>query len=123
MDQQIVRVMEELEDAERARSALLDAGFARDSIEISHTGDEAGPAEANFTVGDPPEVKGGTDYEDVFRPGQEIGKCVITVRAEDPQRLEKAAAILEHHGARDPDPAHAAARRSGTGLSSSSGRS
>ena len=32
MNNQIVRVIEELEDAERARQALLGAGFDRDSI-------------------------------------------------------------------------------------------
>lgn len=113
MNNQIVRVIEGVEDTERARTALLDAGFDRDSIEISHTGDEAGPSEANFTVGDSPEVKGGTDYKDVYAPGLEIGKCVITVTADDPGRLEQAAAILEHHGARDTDPAHAAAAAAG----------
>ena len=117
MNTQIVRVIEDFADAERARTALLDAGFDRDSIEISHTGDEAGPSEANFTVGDAPAAKGGTDYKDVYRPGHEIGKCVMIVSAEDPARLEQAVAILEQHGAVDNDPAHAAARRGdGTGL-------
>jgi hypothetical protein len=102
---QIVRVIESFQDAERARQALLDAGFDRDGIDITHTGDEAGPSEANFTVGDSPSVKGGTDYKDVYAPGLEIGKCVVTVTADD-ARLEKAASILEYHGARDHDPAH-----------------
>ncbi|MEH6434840.1 hypothetical protein [Massilia sp. DD77] len=120
MNNQILRVIDDIADAERARQALLDAGFDRDSIEISHTGDEAGPSEANFTVGDSPAVKGGTDYKDVYTPGLEISKCVITVAAEDPARLEQAAVILEQHGARDTDPAHAAARRNeGSGLRSS----
>jgi hypothetical protein len=102
---QIVRVIESFQDAERARQALLDAGFDRDGIDITHTGDEAGPSEANFTVGDSPSVKGGTDYKDVYAPGLEFGKCVVTVTAYD-ARLEKAASILEYHGARDHDPAH-----------------
>lgn len=105
MNNQIVRVIESVQDAERARQALLDAGFDRDGIEISHTGDEAGPSEANFTVGDSPQVKGGTDYKDVYTPGLEIGKCIVTVTA-DESRLEKAASILEYHGAKDNDPAH-----------------
>ncbi len=110
---QIVRVVEKIEDAVAARRALLAEGFDANGIEISHTGDEAGPSEANFTVGDSPAVKGGTDYKDVYTPGLEIGKCVITVTAADAAQLERAAAILEHHGAKDNDPAHAAARRSG----------
>lgn len=105
MKSQIVRVIEDVQDAERARLALLDAGFDKDGIAISHTGDEAGPPQANFTVGDSPEVKGGTDYKDVYAPVLETGKCVVTVTAEE-SRLEKAASILEYHGARDIDPAH-----------------
>ena len=105
MNNQIVRVIENFEDAERARQALLDAGFDREGIEITHTGDEAGPSEANFTVGDSPSVKGGTDYKDVFTPGLEIGKCVITITGTE-QQLEHAASILEYHGAKDNDPAH-----------------
>lgn len=107
---QIVRVIDSFEDAERARQALLAEGFERDSIEITHTGDEAGPSEANFTVGDSPSVKGGTDYKDVYQPGLEIAKCVIMVSAPDAGRLERAAAILEQHGALDHD---AVGRRAG----------
>ena len=105
MNKQIVRVIENFQDAERARQALLDAGFDRNGIDITHTGDEAGPSEANFTVGDSPKVKGGTDYKDVYTPGLEIGKCVITVTA-DEQFLDRAVSILEYHGAQDNDPAH-----------------
>jgi hypothetical protein len=103
---QIVRVIENFEDAERARQALLAEGFERDSIEISHTGDEAGPSEANFTVGDSPSVKGGADYKDVYAPGLEIAKCVIMVTAPDAARLERAVHILDEHGAIDHDAAH-----------------
>ena len=105
MNKQIVRVIENVQDAERARQALLDAGFDGDGIDITHTGDEAGPAEANFTVGDSPAVKGGSDYKDVYAPGLEVGKCVVTVTA-DASRLERAASILDYHGAKDNDPAH-----------------
>lgn len=105
MNKQIVRVIDNFQDAERARQALLDAGFDREGIDITHTGDEAGPSEANFTVGDSPSVKGGTDYKDVYAPGLEIGKCVLTITA-DESRLDKAASILDYHGAKDHDPAH-----------------
>ena len=102
---QIVRVVETVEEAERARQALIGEGFDAKGIEISHTGDEAGPSEANFTVGDAPSVKGGTDYKDVYTPGLEIGKCVITITA-DEAWLAQAATILDYHGGKDNDPAH-----------------
>jgi hypothetical protein len=50
-------------------------------------------------------VTGGADYKDVYTPGLEIGKCVVTVTAEE-GRLETAASILAYHGAQDNDPAH-----------------
>lgn len=105
MNKQIVRVIERFEDAERARQALLDAGFDRNGIDISPTGDEAGPSEANFTVGDSPEVKGGSDYRDVYAPAPDTGRCVVAVTADESQ-LKRAAEILEYHGGKDNDPAH-----------------
>ena len=104
MNNQIVRVVHDLAVAERVRDELLAAGFARESVELSTTGDEAGPGQANFTVGDSPEVKGGTDYKDVYNPReQERRPCVVMVAAADAMQAEQASAILERHGAADMD--------------------
>lgn len=105
MNKQIVRVIEHIDAAQRARQALLDAGFDPDGIDISPTGDEAGPTAANFTVGDSPAAKGGTDYKDVYAPAPEANSCIITIIA-DESRLDKAASILADYGAEDKDPAH-----------------
>ncbi|MCC2956566.1 hypothetical protein LK542_13180 [Massilia sp. IC2-477] len=112
MNNQIVRMLPSFEAAEAARNSLLAQGFDGDGIDVNVTTDEAGPAESNFYVGDSPAVKGGTDYEDVFKPAARGDLCVMTVTVADASRLEQAAAILEENGAIDADPAHDAAKSS-----------
>ncbi len=107
MNRQIVRVVHDFAAAERARAELLAAGFARDSVELSPTGDEAGPTQGNFTVGDTPEVKGGTDYVDTYLPDDDRSDsmCIVRVDAADEGQAQRASEILERHGAADADPA------------------
>jgi hypothetical protein len=106
MDNQIVRIFYGLDAAERARDALLAAGFDRGGIELEVLEDEAGPEQANFTVGDSPEVAGGTGYEDTFRPKEpRHTHVVVTVFAADKGLAQLAATILEGQGGRIPDPA------------------
>jgi hypothetical protein len=105
MNNQIVRMLPNFKAAEQARKGLLAEGFDCAGIDISVGIDEAGPGEGNFYVGDSPEVKGGTDYKDVFAPGDHAGHCVVTVTVADATQLERAAAILDHNGALDIDAA------------------
>jgi hypothetical protein len=51
MANEIVKVFDRYEDAERARSALLAAGFAPGEVRLQCNEDEAGPVEGNFLVG------------------------------------------------------------------------
>lgn len=106
MNNQIVRMLPNFEAAEAARKGLLAEGFDGNGIDINVTTDEAGPAESHFYVGDSPEVKGGTDYQDVYKPADRGDLCVMTVTVADASQLERAKAILEHNGAFDADPAH-----------------
>ncbi|MGX4641222.1 hypothetical protein [Massilia sp. SYSU DXS3249] len=106
MDNQIVRMLPNFEAAEQARKGLLAEGFDGNGIDIKVTTDEAGPAESNFYVGDSPEVKGGTDYQDVFKPADRGDLCMMVVTVANAAQLERAAAILDHNGAFDADPAH-----------------
>lgn len=112
MNNQIVRMLPSFEAAEAARKGLLAEGFDGNGIHVNVTTDEAGPAESNFYVGDSPAVKGGSDYEDVFKPAARGDLCMMTVTANDASRLKRAAAILEQHGGIDSDPAHRAAKNS-----------
>ena len=105
MNKQIVRMLASYDAAENARKQLVAEGFDKEGIDISVTIDEAGPGEGNFYVGDSPEVKGGTDYKDVFAPGEHRGNCVMTVIVADAAQLARAASILDHNGALDIDAA------------------
>jgi hypothetical protein len=112
MNNQIVRMLPTFEAAEAARTSLLAEGFDGDGIHVNVTTDEAGPAESNFYVGDSPAVKGGSDYEDVFKPAARGDVCVMTVNAANASQVERAVAILEQNGGIDADPAHRAANSS-----------
>lgn len=112
MNNHIVRMLPNFDAAEAARNGLLAEGFDGDGINVNVTTDEAGPAESNFYVGDSPAVKGGTDYDDVFKPAVRGDLCMMTVSVADASQGERAAAILEQHGGIDVDPAHGAARSS-----------
>ncbi len=110
MNNHIVRMLPNFDAAEAARNGLLAEGFDGDGINVNVTTDEAGPAESNFYVGDSPAVKGGTDYDDVFKPAVRGDLCMMTVSVADESQRERAAAILEQHGGIDVDPAHGAAK-------------
>jgi hypothetical protein len=111
MTYQIVRLVKDLAEAERAHEELLAAGFEREDVKLDVYEDEAGPAKGNFTVGDPPEVAGGSDYSRTFahKPGDQQPHCLVTVNAADVGQAEQAHLILARHGGIDPD---AAARHS-----------
>lgn len=112
MNNQIVRMLPSFEAAEAARKGLLAEGFDGSDINVNVTTDEAGPAESNFYVGDSTAVKGGTDYEDVFKPAARGDLCVMTVTVAHASQLARAAAILEYNGGIDADPAHGAVNSS-----------
>lgn len=102
MNEPIVRVIHDFAMAERLRTELLAAGLGADSVQLSPIGDEAGPGQSNFTVGDNPNAKGGTDYNDVYRPeGDHHGALILKVLALDANQAQQALAILERHGAND----------------------
>lgn len=113
MDNTIVRLFEHMADAEAARNALLEAGFAADDIGVSSLMDEAGPVEGNFYVGNadietPGQKSGGNDagsYRRNFDKVEWRGHYVLTVDAGEEQRAQAAAVLLDRHGAIDADPA------------------
>lgn len=113
MQNPIVRTFIHLSEAQQARIELLSAGFAEDNVEIQVRIDETGPVQGNFTVGDDPAVTGKTAYTHTYAPvaQDDVHDCVLMVNAADPAQAEQATAILERHGAFDPDPAARAAQR------------
>ena len=110
MSNRIIRILPSFEAAEAARNGLIAQGFNVDDIDVNVTTDEAGPAEGNFYVGDSPAVKGGSDYEDVFKPPVRGDLCMMTVTVCDVSQLERAAVILEYNGGTDVDLVRSAPR-------------
>lgn len=100
----LVRTFDDFARAQQARDALVAAGFASDAVQLNPTGDEAGAVQGNFTVGDKPRHKGGDDYHDAYWPTGQHGHFVMTVQAPSPSEADRAAAILEGHGAGSGDP-------------------
>jgi len=99
MNHPIVSVIHDFAIAEQARAELLAAGFSPDQVALSPVGDEAGPGQSNFTVGDRPAVKGGTDYKDVYQPEGDIhGACVLKALAASDHQHQQALAILDRLG-------------------------
>lgn len=99
MTHPIISVIHDFALAERARAELLSAGFGAEQLELTPVGDEAGPGQSNFTVGDRPAVKGGTDYKDVYQPEGDIhGACVLKTLPRDVHQHEQALAILDRLG-------------------------
>lgn len=113
MQNPIVRTFIHVAAAEQARAELLSAGFPAGDIDVQVRIDETGPVQGNFTVGDSPGVTGKTAYSHTYAPvaQDDVRDCMITVNAADPAQAERAAEILERHGAHDPDPAARAAER------------
>jgi hypothetical protein len=112
MQNPIVRTFKQLAAAEQARQELLAAGVAADDVAIDMLIYETGAVQGNFTVGDAPGIKGKTAYTHTFAPTaqDDVRDCMITVNAADAGLAQRAEAILERHGALDPDPAHRAAQ-------------
>lgn len=102
MDNQVIRLFDDLDAAERARAELLADGFADDCVRLMAREDEAGPGASNFTVGNDPEVVGGESYQRAFAPRAPEGLYTMTVAAADGAQAERAAAIMARHGATGP---------------------
>ena len=103
MTNPIVRVIQDFAIAGQVRDDFLAAGFSKDAVVLSPIGDEAGPGQSNFTVGDSSEAKGGTDYKDVFKPEGDVhGACILKIMAVDASEEDMANAIFARHHAAAP---------------------
>jgi hypothetical protein len=105
MDKQIVRVFDNYEAAQRARSELLAEGFDDNHVRLKTQIDEAGPGESNFTVGNDPAVVGGEAYSRTYAPEGQQGHFLMMVKASDGAQAERAAEICARYGATSGDPA------------------
>jgi hypothetical protein len=104
MNHTVVRIFDNNEQAQRARSSLLAAGFGADAVTLSVTGDEAGAVAGNFYVGNPPAENGDDSYQRTYAAPHPMSLCIMTVdTGDDDAAMVRAAGILEHFGARSAD--------------------
>jgi hypothetical protein len=102
---EIVRIFENYDAAQQARSELLAAGFDDGHVRLKTKIDEAGPGESNFTVGNDPKVVGGEAYSRTYAPEGQQGHFLMMVEASDGAQAERAAQICARYGATSGDPA------------------
>jgi hypothetical protein len=102
---EIVRIFENYDAAQQARSELLAAGFDDGHVQLKTQIDEAGPAVSNFTVGNDPKVVGGEAYSRTFAPEGQEGHFLMMVEASDGAQAVRAAEICDRYGATSGDPA------------------
>jgi hypothetical protein len=108
MIEPVTRAFAKLTDAERARDALLTAGFGNDEVELISTIDEAGAVKGNFTVGNGDERPGGLigaidhagggdnhNYGSNYTGVNWGGAIVLIVKTDDTQRRAQAEQVLE----------------------------
>ncbi|SNS65421.1 hypothetical protein SAMN06265795_104297 [Noviherbaspirillum humi] len=112
----LVRVFDLTENAERARNELLAMGIPRDCIDLTATGDEAGPVVGNGYLDDKDTghgptggslvreiLPGGADRTDAYNNSTPIwnGNYIMTVAMDDERQLAAAADIMERCGGLD----------------------
>lgn len=116
----LVRLYDSFSKAEHARSALLGAGFTRESVQLSACEDEAGPVEGNFILDQkdtgkgPPSGPFDTEKRtDAYNNAQPVWRAgyMLTVDAEDEEALSRASGIMAQFGAIDIDARIAGATR------------
>jgi hypothetical protein len=98
METTLMYVFDDLATAERVRDELLSRGFEREQVKLRSREDEAGPVRSNFTVGNPPELEGGDDYQETYANPRQRGTCMLTIAPVDPTQRQYAIALLARYG-------------------------
>ncbi|HEY3584178.1 MAG TPA: hypothetical protein VGL90_07360 [Casimicrobiaceae bacterium] len=98
----LVLTFDVLERAEAARSALIEAGFARDAVQVRAREDEAGATQGDFTVGSGrAPAPSATNYDVNFGNEAKRGQVLMTVVIDDAPARERALRIVQPFGAID----------------------
>ena len=101
-----------LAEAERARAALLEQGFAKDALHLRSIADEAGPVQGNFVSGNgrpaDPEApvgvigSGQEPYPKNFNPVVDRGSQLLEVETHSDEQRRQAHDIAAAHGGVEP---------------------
>jgi hypothetical protein len=113
VDNQLIYIFDDFDAAERARAELIKYGFDAAGVSFEVRDDEAGPVQGNFTVGDNPEVAGGSDYKKTFANATHRGLCMLTIAPSSPAQAEYAVALLARYGVTEATPPNGAQSKPG----------
>jgi len=101
MTDYVLRMYDTLAHAERARSALLAAGYSADQVQIEAMNSEAGPVAGNFTVGNSSDrsdhsgIGDSGDYRENFKGVRQGAIIKLTVAVESDSRHAQANEVLD----------------------------
>lgn len=102
MEGPLVLTYDRLDDAERARAALLADGVRASDVRIVSREDGAGPVEGNFTLGNGRAAGASGDrYDDNLADVANRGTVLMTVDVAGAQARERAIRIARPFGALD----------------------
>ena len=90
----VVQSFDRLDEAERARDALIASGFDQTSVHLDAREDEAGPVQGNFTVGDGKPYAGEDGYDRNFRKVESRGAILLRVEVASAEEQATAARLL-----------------------------
>lgn len=101
MNDFVLRMYDSLDHAERARQALLAAGYGADQVQVEAMNSEAGPVAGNFTVGNGSDLSDHSgigdsgDYGENFKGVRQGAIIKLTVAVESDARHAQAMDILD----------------------------
>ncbi|MDB5928682.1 MAG: hypothetical protein JWR60_389 [Polaromonas sp.] len=99
---QVFRIFSQFDAAEKARDALLDAGFKSDSLELTARTDEAGGVRGNFVAGNAKQgAAADGNYDANFAEVSHGGVYLLSVFAGSADAADHAIAMMEQFGGRD----------------------
>lgn len=114
MGSTVVKIYDKLANAENAFNALLQAGFSSDCVQLTSTGDEAGPSEGNFALEYKDAAKANDkSFFDSLLNRDDIneglgrqkvvwrGNYLLCVNASDDEQFNRASDIAKKFGALD----------------------
>lgn len=94
MARPVVQSFDRLDEAERARDALIASGFDAHAVHLAAREDEAGPVQGNFTVGDGKPCRDEDGYERNFRDVAQRSAILLSVEVTTAEEQAVAARLL-----------------------------
>ena len=112
----LIRIYNDLSQAENARRELLDSGIESSHIELKSKEDEAGPVQGNFVAGNDESKEDAflrrfgsatgaeeQTYERDYRDAIQRGTILLAVQADNDEECELTSNIMERFGGIDID--------------------